>query len=90
MDKINEYEYKVKVSGHLIDVVYIDPGFSFCGSISDNVSFRRPDEEGGWGISYNDLLRVVLLATWIRLTNLRDWRATKAFRSKEGRENVNL
>lgn len=80
MDKINEYEYEVKASGHLIDVVHIDPGFSSCGSISDNVSFRRPDEEGGWGISYNDLLRVVLLATWIRLTNLRDWRATKAFK----------
>lgn len=85
MNKINEYEYKVKVSGHIIDEVYIDPGFWSCGSMSDSVSFRRPDEKGGWCISYKDLLRIALLATWIRLTNLGNWRATKALGKDRGK-----
>ncbi len=76
MKKINDYEYEVKVAGHLIDVVFVDPGFGACGDIPNGISIRRPDEEGGWDISYKDLVKITLLATWIRLKKFRYWRAT--------------
>ena len=69
-----KWGYKVGVEGHPHEL-YFDPSPCLCGSIKDGVclEFRNPDPpsrrsglEGGWVISYKELLEMADLSTKAR------------------------
>jgi hypothetical protein len=63
-------EFRVNVAGHTMPKLHFSAGPSWCGNIRNGVSLGhvRADgsSEGGWVISYRDLMRMAKAATEAR------------------------
>lgn len=67
LDNVNYEAYEVLTQGHSRgDVLIFRPEKNSCGSIRNGVVLSHGIKEGGWLISYVDLIEMARLATEAR------------------------